>query len=181
MIACIDYYNGICNSLTHMCKDCPDRKDKKMMEDHYYTPDYQAMGDCRVCGHDEDKAWHINRNKYSTLGAKEMKHLSFDELRYFNVQRNKEWDVSGQITASFRGLELAGEVGELCNNIKKLERERMGMKGSRTSVRALALEIGDALITLDLVAMHYGIDVAEAVKTVFNAKSDEHGFLTRIE
>lgn len=25
---------------------------------HLYSPDYQAMGDCRVCGHDRDKPWH---------------------------------------------------------------------------------------------------------------------------
>jgi len=25
---------------------------------HIYSPDYQAMGDCRVCGHQQDKPWH---------------------------------------------------------------------------------------------------------------------------
>lgn len=25
---------------------------------HTYSPDYQAMGDCRVCGHEQDKPWH---------------------------------------------------------------------------------------------------------------------------
>lgn len=26
---------------------------------HIYSPDYQAMGDCRVCGHCQEKPWHI--------------------------------------------------------------------------------------------------------------------------
>lgn len=26
---------------------------------HLYMPDYQAMGDCRVCGHGLDKPWHV--------------------------------------------------------------------------------------------------------------------------
>lgn len=30
-----------------------------MIESHYYTPDYQAMGDCRVCGHEQKKPWHV--------------------------------------------------------------------------------------------------------------------------
>lgn len=25
---------------------------------HLYSPDFQAMGDCRVCGHGPDKPWH---------------------------------------------------------------------------------------------------------------------------
>ena len=27
------------------------------MKDHYYMPNYQAMGDCRVCGHEQKKPW----------------------------------------------------------------------------------------------------------------------------
>lgn len=106
--------------------------------------------------------------------------MKFENLRYANVQRNKEWDPDNKIGASFRGLELAGEAGELCNDIKKMERERMGLPGSRCSLYELACEIADVQITLDLVAMHYNIDIGEAVRLVFNAKSEEHGFETRI-
>ncbi len=28
------------------------------IEPHIYSPDYQAMGDCRICGHDSEKPWH---------------------------------------------------------------------------------------------------------------------------
>jgi hypothetical protein len=29
------------------------------VEPHIYSPDYQAMGDCRVCGHAHNKPWHL--------------------------------------------------------------------------------------------------------------------------
>lgn len=29
-----------------------------MIELHNYSPDYQAQGDCRICGHDRDQPWH---------------------------------------------------------------------------------------------------------------------------
>jgi NTP pyrophosphatase (non-canonical NTP hydrolase) len=109
------------------------------------------------------------------------KALTFEALRLANVQRNKEWDRDGQIGALFRATEFGGEVGEVLNNVKKLERERMGIKGSRITLFELAKEMADVQITLDLLAMHYSIDLAEAVRLVFNSKSDEIGLKTRIE
>lgn len=106
--------------------------------------------------------------------------LTFDALRYANVQRNKEWDAGGLISLSFRGLELAGEVGELCNKVKKLEREHLGLRGSRTTLVDVAMEMGDCQICLDLLAMHLNIDLATAARIAFNDKSVQHGFLTRL-
>lgn len=45
-------------------------------------------------------------------------------LRAANLRRQAEWDPSDKITAAYRGNELAGEVGEACNVIKKLEDDR---------------------------------------------------------
>lgn len=109
-----------------------------------------------------------------------IKAMTFDELRFANVQRNKEWDAGGLLDASYRGNEFAGEAGEVCNKVKKMERERLGLKGSRCTIFQLAAEIADAQICLDLIAMHYSIDVPHIVRLVFNAKSEEHGFLTRL-
>jgi len=106
--------------------------------------------------------------------------LKFEDLRQANVERNKEFDPENLITASFRGLELAGEVGELCNVIKKLERERLELPGSRTTMLSLAKEIADVLITLDLLAMHYSIDLGEATRYKFNSTSTRMGLKTRI-
>lgn len=107
-----------------------------------------------------------------------MAHLN--ELRSANSARQQEWDPDDSITLAYRGNELAGEVGEACNVIKKLERERMGIRGSRATREALAEELADVLICLDLIAMQAEIDLAEAVRQKFNATSEKYGLATRL-
>lgn len=101
-------------------------------------------------------------------------------LRSANIARQNEWDQDNQISAAYRGNELAGEVGEACNVIKKLERERLGILGSRATVGELADELADVLICADLIAMHYGIDLEAAVARKFNATSEKVGLQTRL-
>lgn len=103
-----------------------------------------------------------------------------DTLRAANAARQKEWDSKDQIDLSYRGNELAGEVGEACNVIKKLERERMGIRGSRDTVEHLAEELADVLICADLIAMAAGIDLDQAVRDKFNATSEKNGLKTRM-
>lgn len=104
----------------------------------------------------------------------------YTTLRAANAARQLEWDADNQITAAYRGNELAGEVGEACNVIKKLERERMGIRGSRASVAELADELADVLICADLIALHYGIDLEAAVARKFNATSEKVGLSTML-
>lgn len=101
-------------------------------------------------------------------------------LRAANLARQAEWDAGNQLTAAYRGNELAGEVGEACNAIKKLERERLGIRGSRDTVEHLAEELADILICVDLIAMHYGIDMQSALESKFNATSNANGLETRL-
>jgi len=35
---------------------------------HIYMPDYQAMGDCRICGHERDKPWHCQLGQWPPTG-----------------------------------------------------------------------------------------------------------------
>jgi NTP pyrophosphatase (non-canonical NTP hydrolase) len=102
-----------------------------------------------------------------------------DTLRAANVARDKEWGA-GAVTPSFRGVELAGEVGEACNVVKKLERERLGLRGSRDTVEHLAEELADVVICADLIAMDFGIDLDAAVRAKFNATSEKVGLKTRL-
>lgn len=102
--------------------------------------------------------------------------LNLKELRTANEARQKLWDPNNQITPSYRGNELAGEVGEACNVIKKLERERLGIKGSRDTVDHLAQELADVVICTELIALKYGIDLSTAVIDKFNATSEQVGF-----
>lgn len=96
-------------------------------------------------------------------------------LRQVNEAREKEWDPTDAITLVYRGNELAGEVGEACNIIKKLERERIGLRGSRATTQQLAEELADVVICADLIAMQAGIDLSHAIKLKFNATSAKYG------
>lgn len=84
------------------------------------------------------------------------------------------------MSLSFRGNELAGEVGEACNILKKLDREKMGIAGRRDTAEHLAEELADVLICTDLVAMEFGIDLSKALRAKFNATSEKVGLETRL-
>jgi len=102
-------------------------------------------------------------------------------LRKANEARQKLWDTQSQISLAYRGNELAGEVGEACNVIKKLERERMGIRGSRDSVEHLLDELADVVICVDLIAMQLGVSLDKAVARKFNETSKKVGLPVLIE
>ena len=77
-------------------------------------------------------------------------------------------------------LLFASTIGRVSNVIKKLERERLGIRGSRVTKEQLAEEMADAVICLDLAAMHEGIDLNAAVIKKFNATSDAMGLKTHL-
>jgi len=108
------------------------------------------------------------------------KHINFADLRIANEVRQQEWDVGNQLTLSYRGNELAGEVGEACNVLKKLERERLGIRGSRASLEDAADELADVVICVDLIAMSLGLDLADVVQRKFNTTSEKYGLKTRL-
>lgn len=102
-------------------------------------------------------------------------------LREANIARQAAW-CPGQIPdLSFRGNELAGETGEVCNVIKKLERERFGWRGSRDTLSHLAEELADVVICADLIGIATGIDLEQAVIAKFNATSEKVGLPHRIQ
>ena len=102
------------------------------------------------------------------------------DLRKANEIRQREWDVDDQITMAYRGNELAGEVGEACNIIKKLERARLGIRGTTATIDQLADELADIIICVDLIAMMVSIDLERAVRDKFNATSVRYGLTTRM-
>lgn len=104
----------------------------------------------------------------------------YSNLLEANIVRQKEWDPGKAITPSYRGNELAGEVGEACNVIKKLERERLGIAGSRDTVEHLAQELADVVICVNLVAIAYGINIDKEVALKFNSTTDKMKLQTRM-
>lgn len=105
---------------------------------------------------------------------------TFTTLRAANTARQAEWDPSDKITLAFRGNEMGGECGEAQNVIKKLERERLGIRGSRATVQDLADELADVVICADLIAMAEGIDLDQAIARKFNLTSEKHELETRL-
>ncbi|MCO6386384.1 MazG-like family protein [Aliihoeflea sp. 40Bstr573] len=100
--------------------------------------------------------------------------LTFRALQKAHVDRQEEWCPEQKPDLSFRGNEMAGEVGEACNIIKKLERERHGWRGSRASVSDLGEELADVIHTAVLCAITAGIDLQKCVVAKFNATSEKN-------
>lgn len=105
----------------------------------------------------------------------------YHTLSQANAIRQKEWDSDNKITPSYRGNELAGETGEACNVIKKLERERLGIAGSRDTPEHLGQELADVVICAFLCAMDYpSINLEREIALKFNATSEKIGLRTRM-
>lgn len=100
------------------------------------------------------------------------------DLRHANLTRQAEWCRGQMPDLSYRSNELAGETGEACNIVKKLERERLGWAGSRATVDNLGDELADVVICADLVAATAGIDLYAAVERKFNVTSTKMGHTT---
>lgn len=110
--------------------------------------------------------------------------LNLRPLRIANETRQAEWPGGEHVDLAFRGLELWGESGELGNKLKKLVRIQRGIKGTTEGLPDLMSdicdEIGDVLISLDLIAMELGIDLSLATRSKFNQTSEKHGLSTRL-
>ena len=102
-----------------------------------------------------------------------------EKLRKANKERHIEWAKGNELPLSFRGLELGGEAGEVCNELKKLERGRLGIAGGKTDLEGIREELADVIICADLVAMDLGIDLGEAIINKFNKTSDKYGLKTK--
>lgn len=107
--------------------------------------------------------------------------MKLNQLRTANIERDIEW-CNGEepLSICFRATELAGEVGEACNIIKKIERERLGLVGTRASMEELADELADVIICTDLIAMDLGVDLGEAIRNKFNKTSEKYNLKTKI-
>lgn len=113
------------------------------------------------------------------------KTLSFALLRRANALRHAEWPGANRIDLTFRGLEFAGEAGELANSLKKMIRIRNQISGTTESyaelLQACMDELADVVITADLIAMDLGVDLGAAVAGKFDKTSEKHGMDTRIQ
>lgn len=110
--------------------------------------------------------------------------LDLSTFRPLNVQRAKDgFKCYDNQPLTYWTTALAGEVGELCNMIKKLQRvEKGGVDGGSSytakdiNKEMLKEEIGGIAIYLDLMASLLDIDLEEAIIDTFNSKSKKYGF-----
>lgn len=115
-----------------------------------------------------------------------MKTLTFATLKQANASRCGRWHHNGisDWTLSDWAVATAGELGEAMNVIKKLNRERDQIKGNSLTVdelrQALADELADTAIYLDILANAAGVDLGAAIVAKFNRTSEKNGFPERL-
>jgi NTP pyrophosphatase (non-canonical NTP hydrolase) len=115
--------------------------------------------------------------------------LDLAAFRPINVQRATEgFKCYDNQPLTYWTTALAGEVGELCNMIKKMQRvERGGVDGGSSytakdiTKEMLKEEIGGIAIYLDLLASLLNISLEEAIVDTFNSKSEKYGFKEKLE
>lgn len=109
--------------------------------------------------------------------------LKFDDLRAANVDRVGLFG-HGAIEEGWNeaewGCAIAGEVGELCNVLKKYIRQAPFDPPKARLADMAAKELADVIIYADLIGCRLGIDVGEAVRAKFNEVSEKYGFPQRI-
>jgi len=112
--------------------------------------------------------------------------VEIQHISRVNLERCQRWHVSGLNSWSLSDwfTAFAGEVGELGNVIKKLNRVRDGMVGNKVTPEqlrvALGEEIADCYLYLDLLAQAAGVDLAVVVRDKFNEVSHRNGFPERL-
>jgi NTP pyrophosphatase (non-canonical NTP hydrolase) len=86
----------------------------------------------------------------------------YSTLRDANAARQLVWDPEGFArNIDWRANELAGEIGETNNILKKLHREACGIRGSRATKDDLADELADAVICVDLLLIEWRVQTPD--------------------
>lgn len=114
----------------------------------------------------------MNMKEFSRVNRKRSESaMGFDH-------RLSDWSLSDWMTA------IMGELGEAANVAKKLNRVRDGIRGNKETEAELRLrlarELADTFIYLDLTMQSLGLDLADLVVEVFNAKSEQIGSEFRV-
>ena len=115
--------------------------------------------------------------------------LTFRRVSEANLARCNHWHPGGITDWGVVDWSnaMAGEAGEVCNAVKKLRRletdvnQNVGPQDRAAAIEAIATEIGDTFIYLDLLAQRLEIDIAEAIVRTFNRVSDREGLDFRLE
>lgn len=118
--------------------------------------------------------------------------LTFLTLHEVNVQRCNRWHEGGvdDWSPSDWGVAMAGEAGEVCNAIKKLNRIRDSIKSinapgreiqsTAEAIDKIGEELADTVLYCDLLASRLRINLEKEIKRKFNKVSEEYNFPERL-
>jgi NTP pyrophosphatase (non-canonical NTP hydrolase) len=100
--------------------------------------------------------------------------MSFEQFQLINIERCenafpqcKEWTLNDWATA------LTGEVGEMCNLLKKVKRGDFPLEEVKDKI---ASEISDIITYADLLMSIIGADTEEELVKKFNEVSERVGY-----
>ena len=100
-------------------------------------------------------------------------------FQHINNQRSLNWHGAKKWTLSDWGVAMAGECGEACNVIKKLNRERDHIAGNSETTdelfELLGEELADTVMYAFLLASAARIDMESALIKKFNKTSEKIG------
>lgn len=120
------------------------------------------------------------------MKANEGTPLSFEHLATVNMKRCLRWHDPNAWSPQMWGLAAAGEMGECANALKKLHRHDEGTQQKAVTddrqaiVHSVAMEIGDTVVYLDLLAQRLGLRLEDCIRETFNRISDREGFPERL-
>lgn len=132
-------------------------------------PDADDMAMWNAKQAENRKRWAGDKARHDALTGKG---LSFSALRAVNVVRcDKAFFPFESKDGPWWGNAMAGECGEACNVVKKIDRD-----GDTPELRAmLAEELADLITYADLLAARFDIDLGAAVVAKFNKVSEKRG------
>lgn len=114
--------------------------------------------------------------------------MTLETISSVNLDRALVWHPDGLEgwSVSDWAVAMAGEAGEVCNAVKKLNRigteirQAEGPSDRDAALRAIANEIGDTFLYLDLLAQRLGLRIEDCVSDTFNRVSVREGFPHRL-
>lgn len=116
-----------------------------------------------------------------------MPDLTLEHIVTINAKRCEAWHKGEQPWTAERWITaIVGELGEMANVTKKIFRAEDGSVGilKGETLESLREEEGkewaDTMLYMLLFAHYRGIDPSEAIRKVFNAKSEQLGFKERL-
>ena len=115
--------------------------------------------------------------------------LTFKKLSEINLKRAKRWHKTDNLndwSISDWAVAAAGEMGEICNVVKKLRRiesQYIGIndkdrqiKDNKHAIEEIGKEIADTVLYLNLLSIRCGLSLEEEIINKFNQTSDKYGF-----